>query len=65
MQKKVRYEELLPHEMEEIMKDKPIAYLPFGTLEWHGLHLALGNDAVKACELCLRVAQRAGALLFR
>jgi creatinine amidohydrolase len=44
MQRKVRYEELLPHEMEEIMKGKPIAYLPFGTLEWHGLHLTLGND---------------------
>jgi len=64
MQKKVRYEELLPHEMEEIMKDKPIAYLPFGTLEWHGPHLALGNDAVKAYELCLRVAEKAGGVVI-
>jgi len=63
MKKKVRYEELLPHEMEEIIKDKPIAYLPFGTLEWHGLHLALGNDAVKAYELCLRVAEKAGGVI--
>ncbi len=63
MKKKVRYEELLPHEMEEIMKDKPIAYLPFGTLEWHGLHLALGNDAVKACELCLLMAEKAGGVV--
>lgn len=45
------------------MKDRPIAYLPLGTLEWHGLHLALGNDAVKAYELCLRVAANAGGVV--
>jgi len=63
MSRKVRYEELLPDEMAEIMREKPIAYLPFGTLEWHGLHLALGNDAVKAYELCLRVAGKAGGVV--
>ncbi|MEM1607629.1 MAG: hypothetical protein QXW55_06285 [Candidatus Bathyarchaeia archaeon] len=26
------------------MRDKPIVYLPFGTLEWHGLHLALDRE---------------------
>jgi len=45
------------------MNEKPIAYLPFGTLEWHGLHLALGNDAVKAHDLCLRVAEKAGGVV--
>ncbi len=63
MPKKVRYEELLPHEMGEIVNEKPIAYLPFGTLEWHGLHLALGNDAVKAHEICLRIAEKAGGVV--
>lgn len=63
MPRKVRYEELLPYEIEEIMKEKPIAYLPFGTLEWHSLHVALGNDAVKAYELCLRVAEKAGGVV--
>jgi len=61
--KKVRYEELFPHEIEEIIRDKPIVYLPFGTLEWHGLHLALGNDAIKAYEICLRVAEKAGGVV--
>ncbi len=60
---KVRYEELLPHEMEEIMSSIPIAFLPLGTLEWHGPHLGLGNDAVKAYELCLRVAQKTGGVV--
>jgi len=64
MSRKVKYEELFPSELEEIMSKKPIAYLPFGTLEWHGLHLALGNDAVKAYELCLRVADKAGGVVI-
>jgi len=63
VKRKVRYEELLPHEMEEIMAEAPIAYLPFGILEWHGPHLALGNDAVKAHEICLRVAEKAGGVV--
>ena len=61
--KKVKYEEMFPHEIEEIMRETPVAYLPLGTLEWHGLHLALGNDAVKAYELCLRVASKAGGIV--
>ncbi|MEM2564558.1 MAG: creatininase family protein [Candidatus Bathyarchaeia archaeon] len=63
MTKKVRYEELLPHEMEEIMREKPIVYLPFGTLEWHCYHLALGNDAIKAYEICLRAAEKSGGVV--
>jgi len=63
MSVKVRYEELLPHEMEATMVKTPIAYLPFGTLEWHGPHLALGNDAVKVHELCLRIAEKAGGVV--
>lgn len=63
LSRKVRFEELLPHEMESIMRDKPIVYLPFGTLEWHGLHLALGNDAIKAYEICLRAAERSGGVV--
>jgi len=61
--KKVKYEEMLPHEMEAIMSKTPIAYLPLGTLEWHGPHLALGNDAVKAYELCLRTAEKTGGVV--
>ncbi len=61
--KKVKYEEMLPHEIEETMNKTPIAYLPLGTLEWHGLHMALGNDAVKAYELCLRVAAKTGGVV--
>ena len=61
--KKVKYEEMFPHEIEEIMHETPIAYLALGTLEWHGLHLALGNDAIKAYELCLRIATKTGGIV--
>lgn len=61
---KLRYEELFPHEMKEIMAKTPIAHLPLGTLEWHGPHLALGNDALKAYEICLRVAKESGGVVI-
>ena len=63
MAKKVRYEEMLPHEMKRVVASKPIVYVPCGTLEWHGVHLALGNDAVKAHELSLRCAQKSGGVV--
>ena len=63
-QRKVRYEELLPYEWAEIMRQTPIVYWPLGLIEWHGEHLALGNDAVKAEALCLRIAERFGGIVY-
>ena len=37
--KKVLYEELLPEEFVQRMQEMPVAYLPLGTLEWHGPHM--------------------------
>ncbi len=64
MVRKVRYEEMLPHEFERAIERAPIAYVPFGTLEWHDPHLALGNDAVKAHELCMRAAGKSGGVVI-
>jgi creatinine amidohydrolase len=64
VQKKVRYEELLPYEWAEIMRVSPIVYWPLGLIEWHGEHLAVGNDAVKADALCLQIAQRYGGIVY-
>lgn len=61
---KVKYEELFPQEMEEIMAKTPIAYLPLGNLEWHGPHLSLGNDGLKAHEICLRAAEKTGGVVI-
>ena len=33
---KVRYADLLPWEFRQRLAARPVAYLPLGTLEWHG-----------------------------
>ena len=45
---KVRYPDLLPWEFRERLAAKPVAYLPLGTLAWHGEHLPLGSDAIQS-----------------
>ena len=61
---KVRYEEMLPHEIVARRKRFPAAFIGLGGLEWHGEHLAVGNDALKAEKLCELAAQRAGGFAF-
>lgn len=58
-----RYEELLPAEMEAIVADTPLAYVPSGTLEWHSYHLPLGLDGLKAQALCDLAAERSGGVV--
>ena len=60
----VRYEELLPRQVVERRRECPVAFLPIGGVEWHGRHLCLGNDTVKAHALCCRIAEAHGGLVF-
>jgi creatinine amidohydrolase len=59
----MRYQEMLPHELEAVLRATPVAYFPLGTLEYHGPHLAIGNDALKAEGLCERACTRTGGVL--
>jgi len=61
---KVRYEEMLPDELREVIRAAPVAYVPLGSLEWHGYHLPVGNDAIKAHEICLKAAQVTGGAVL-
>jgi len=61
---KVRYEEMLPHEIVARRKRFPAAFIGLGTLEWHGEHLAVGNDALKAEKLCELAAAQSGGFAF-
>ncbi len=63
-QPKVRYAELLPHEFRKRLAERPIAYLPLGTLEWHGEHLALGSDAIQSEGLMAECARRFGGIVM-
>ncbi len=62
--KKVQYETMLPHEIVAARNEFPVAYLPVGGVEWHGRHLAVGNDTIKAHALCVRAAKKGGGLVF-
>lgn len=61
---KVRYAELLPDEFRARLAQCPLAYLPLGTLEWHGEHLPLGADAIQSEELMVRCARRFGGIVM-
>lgn len=61
---KVRFDELLPHEFRRRLAERPIAYLPLGTLEWHGRHLPLGSDAIQSEGLMLRCARQLGGIVM-
>ena len=67
-QTRVMYEELTPREFIERLKQAPIAYLPLGTLEWHGEHLPLGADGLQSqgffCELAREVGGVVLPMLF-
>jgi creatinine amidohydrolase len=52
----VRFELQLPWMLRQIMANRPIAYIPLGTYEWHGEHLPVGLDALTAHGICLRAA---------
>jgi creatinine amidohydrolase len=61
---KVRYEEMLPHEIVARRRGFPAAFIGLGGLEWHSEHLAVGNDALKAEKLCELAAARSGGFAF-
>jgi creatinine amidohydrolase/Fe(II)-dependent formamide hydrolase-like protein len=61
---KVRYEEMLPHEIVARRARFPAAFIGLGGLEWHSEHLAVGNDALKAEKLCELAAARSGGFAF-
>ena len=62
--KKVLYEELLPEECVQRIQEMPVAYLPLGTLEWHGPHMPLGADGIQSKELFVRVAEKVGGVVL-
>ncbi len=63
MKRKVCYEEMLPHELDEAVAEFPVAYCAFGSLEWHGRHLPLGNDTLKAYNILKKTAEKFGGVV--
>jgi len=64
MAEETLYERLTPAEFESRIKTAPIAYLPLGTLEWHGPHLPLGSDFLQSQSFFRRLARRVGGIVL-
>ncbi len=60
----VLYSELTPREFTRRLKQAPIAYLPLGTLEWHGAHLPLGSDGLQSGGFFELLARKAGGIVL-
>ena len=61
---KVLYAELTPQEFRDRLAAAPIAYLPLGTLEWHGEHLPLGSDGLQSYGFFTGLARQAGGIVL-
>jgi creatinine amidohydrolase len=59
-----RYERLHPAELRALQEEASLAYVPVGTLEFHGEHLPAGVDSFEAHGLCLRAAEHSGGVVL-
>ena len=60
----VFYEALTPAAFLRRIEEAPIAYLPLGTLEWHGPHLPLGSDGMQSRALFAQLAREVGGVVL-
>lgn len=64
MEHPVQYSYLRPSQFRERLQRQPLAYLPLGTLEWHGEHLPLGADSLQSEALMIRAAEKFGGIVL-
>ncbi|MBW7863252.1 MAG: creatininase family protein [Candidatus Hydrogenedens sp.] len=64
MRKEHRFEKMRPRDLARVLEQAPVAFVPLGTLEFHGWHLPFGFDALKALDLCERVAAKTGGAVL-
>jgi creatinine amidohydrolase len=62
--KETLYGRLTPNEFLLRLNAAPIAYLPLGTLEWHGPHLPLGSDYLQSQDFFIELALRVGGIVL-
>lgn len=60
----VYYINLTPTEFRERIEKAAIAYLPLGTLEWHGEHLPLGTDGIVSQAFFEKMAGDIGGIVL-
>lgn len=62
--KKTDYSEMFPHEFKSALNKNPIAFLPLGSMEYHGYHNVLGLDSLKAWKICQLAAKKICGVVF-
>ena len=60
----VQMQFMRPGQLEKAIRDFPVVYVPFGLIEWHGRHLPLGNDALKAHAILVKAAEQGGGVVY-
>jgi len=60
----VQMQFMRPAQLEKAIRDFPVVYVPFGLIEWHGRHLPLGNDALKAHAILVKAAEQHGGVVY-
>jgi creatinine amidohydrolase len=64
MMDEVRYHMLRPAQIVKKRNECPIAYIPIGTIEWHGVHNPVGADTLQAEGIAIQCAMKGGGLVF-
>jgi creatinine amidohydrolase len=60
----VQMQLMRPGQLEAAGRAFPVVYVPFGLIEWHGRHLPLGNDAIKAHAVLVKTAEEFGGVVY-
>lgn len=60
----VQMQFMRPGQLEAAARRFPVVYVPFGCIEWHGRHLPLGTDAIKAHGILVKCAERFGGVVY-
>jgi creatinine amidohydrolase len=60
----VQMQFMRPGQLEAAGRKFPVVYVPFGLIEWHGRHLPLGNDALKAHAILVKCAEKFGGVVY-
>jgi creatinine amidohydrolase len=60
----VQMQFMQPGQLEAAGRKFPVVYVPFGLIEWHGRHLPLGNDAIKAHAILVKCAEKVGGVVY-
>ncbi|NQT18210.1 MAG: creatininase family protein [Planctomycetes bacterium] len=60
----VQMQFMRPAQLEAAARAFAVVYVPFGLIEWHGRHLPLGNDALKAHGILVKCAEKYGGVVY-